>query len=66
MTYYCELSTALQGVFGVCALALMAVAVFVLVSACSLRLNWKSLLAVSALTVAVFLLLQGILSLIHI
>lgn len=60
MTAYLEVSMTLQGVFGVCALTLMAGALFVLVSVCSLRLGWRSILAASVLTAAAFSLLQGI------
>ena len=60
MTAYLEVSMMLQGVFGVCALTLMAGALFVLVGVCSLRLSWRSILAASVLTAASFLLLQGI------
>lgn len=60
MTAYSEVSMTLQGLFGVCALTLMAGALFVLVGVCSLRLSWRSILAASVLTVASFLLLQGI------
>ena len=60
MTAYSEVSLTLQGVFGVCALTLMAGALFVLVGVCSLRLGWRSILAASVLTAAAFSLLQGI------
>lgn len=60
MTAYSEVSMTLQGVFGVCALTLMAGALFVLVGVCSLRLGWRSILAASVLTAAAFSLLQGI------
>lgn len=60
MTAYSEVSMTLQGLFGVCALTLMAGALFVLVGVCSLRLGWRSILAASVLTAAAFSLLQGI------
>ena len=60
MTAYSEVSMTLQGLFGVCALTLMAGALFVLVGVCSLRLGWWSILAASVLTAAAFSLLQGI------
>lgn len=60
MTCYFALSTTAQGISGVCALLLTAGALFILISACSLRPGRWSALAASVLTAGSFLLLQGI------
>lgn len=60
MTQYGTLSSAVQGVFGVLALLLMAGAVYVLVAAFSLRLRTLPCAGAALLAAASMLLLQGI------
>lgn len=60
MRSYAMLSNTVQGVFGVCALLLMAGAVYLLVSVCALRLRGRYLLSTVLMTAAAVFLLQGI------
>lgn len=60
MTQYGTLSSAVQGVFGVLALLLMAGAVYVLIAAFSLRLRTLLCVGAAFLAAASVLLLQGI------
>ena len=59
MTLYCEIPTQEYGVYGICSVIIMIIAVFILIMACTTYVKWYYIMPASVLVLAALFMMQG-------